>query len=147
MRTEKLSHLHFYFHDTLGGKNATAVQIAGPKNFRFGMTVMVDSPLTEGPEWSSKLVGRAQGLYAVAAQEEVALLMVMNFAFMTGKFNGSSISVVGRNPILHAIREMPVLGGSGVFRYGRGYALARTVWVDAKTGSGIVEYNVSVLHF
>ncbi|CBI17737.3 hypothetical protein VitviT2T_020433 [Vitis vinifera] len=147
MRLEKVSHLHFYFHDILSGKNPTATQIAGPKKGHFGVTMMVDDALTEGPEPSSKLLGRAQGLYALSAQQEPALLMVMNFAFMEGKYNGSSISVLGRNPVMHAVREMPIVGGSGLFRYARGYALAHTVWFDGKTGDAIVEYNVSVLHF
>ena len=108
---------------------------------------MADDPLTEGRERGSKLVGRAQGLYSVVGQEEPALMMVMNFAFMEGKYNGSSISVVGRNPVMHAVREIPILGGSGLFRYARGYALAHTVWYDAKTGDAIVQYNVTVLHY
>ena len=81
-----MSHLHFYFHDILGGKTPTAVQIAGPRKGGFGATIMADDPLTEGRERGSKLVGRAQGLYSVAGQEEPALMMVMNFAFMEGKY-------------------------------------------------------------
>lgn len=108
---------------------------------------MADDPLTEGPDRSSKLVGRAQGLYAFASQQEIALLMVLNFAFMEGKYNGSSISIVGRNSVLEAVREMPIVGGSGLFRYARGYALAHTFWSDKEKGDAIVEYNVTVLHF
>ncbi|XP_031284885.1 dirigent protein 22-like [Pistacia vera] len=146
-RTEKTSHLHFYFHDIVGGKNPTAVKIAGPLNstgYGFGSTLMMDDALTEGPERTSKLVGRAQGLYAIAAQEDVSLLMVVNFAFMEGEYNGSSISILGRNPVLNDVREMPIVGGSGLFRFASGYALAHTIWFDSKTGDATVEYNVYV---
>ncbi|XP_044488187.1 dirigent protein 22-like [Mangifera indica] len=149
-RTEKTSHLNFYFHDIIGGKNPTAVKIAGPPNstgYGFGSTTMMDDALTEGPERNSKLVGRAQGLYAIAAQQEVSLLMVVNFAFMEGKYNGSSISILGRNPVFNDVREMPIVGGSGLFRLAHGYALAHTIWFDAKTGDATVEYNVYVTHY
>ncbi|PPD73414.1 hypothetical protein GOBAR_DD29662 [Gossypium barbadense] len=131
-RVEKRSHLHFYFHDVISGKKPSAVKIAGPPNssaYGFGATMMMDDALTEGPEISSKLVGRAQGMYALAAQEDVSLLMVMNLAFIEGTYNGSSISVVGRNPVFDDVREMPIVGGSGVFRFD--YCLNR----EARRGS------------
>ncbi|GLU10589.1 hypothetical protein SLE2022_273820 [Rubroshorea leprosula] len=149
-RIEKTTHLHFYFHDIVSGKNPSAVKIAGPPNstaYSFGATAMFDDALTEGPESTSKLVGKAQGMYGIAAQQELSLLMVINFAFTEGAYNGSSISIVGRNPVLNDMREMPVVGGSGVFRSARGYALAHTVRFDMKTGDATVEYNVYVSHY
>ncbi|KAK6928845.1 Dirigent protein [Dillenia turbinata] len=152
-RMEKMSHLHFYFHDILSGKNRTAIRIAGPPNstmVTFGNTMMIDDLLTEGRDRNSKQVGRAQGLYSVASmslQSDFSLLMVINFAFTEGKYNGSSISILGRNPVSNDVREMPIVGGSRLFRFARGYALAHTVWFDPNTGDAIVEYNVFVLHF
>ncbi|GAV76163.1 Dirigent domain-containing protein, partial [Cephalotus follicularis] len=148
-RVEKTSHLHFYFHDKISGQNPTVVKIAGPPNrsfASFGSTMMMDDLLTEGPEATSKLVGRAQGIYGMAAQNDVSLLMVVNFAFMEGQCNGSSISILGRNPVNDDVREMPIVGGTGVFRFARGYALAHTIWYDIKTGDATVEYNVIVSH-
>ncbi|OVA00952.1 Plant disease resistance response protein [Macleaya cordata] len=149
-RNEKISHLHFYFHDTVSGKNPTAVQIAAPTAKKsgsfFGITMIIDDKLTEGPEPTSKIIGRAQGIYAIAAQEEIGLLMNMNLVFMEGKYNGSTLSVLGRNAVFHPVREMPIVGGSGLFRFARGYALAKTVWFK-KSGDALVEYNVSVIHF
>ncbi|XP_059462592.1 dirigent protein 21-like [Corylus avellana] len=149
-RMEKTTHLHFYFHDILAGTNPTAIRIVKPPNNSvggFGTTYMIDDWLTEGLEPTSKAVGRAQGMYAVASQHDLGLLMVINFAFLEGKYNGSALSILGRNPVLHSVREMPIVGGSGVFRLARGYALAKTVRFNPKTGDAVVEYNVSVLHF
>ncbi|OMO75878.1 Plant disease resistance response protein [Corchorus olitorius] len=150
-REEKTTHLHFYFHDIVGGQKPSVVKIAGPSNsssaYGFGATMMMDDALTEGPEISSKLVGRAQGIYGIAAQEDVSLLMVMNFAFTEGSYNGSSISILGRNPVFNDVREMPIVGGSGVFRLARGYALAHTIRFDYKTGDATVEYHVYVSHY
>ncbi|RWR82254.1 dirigent protein 22 [Cinnamomum micranthum f. kanehirae] len=149
---EKMSHLHFYFHDIVSSRNPTAVQVAAAQTTRkwqsmFGAVFMIDDALTEGPEPTSKLVGRAQGLYASASQDTLGLLMAMNFAFMDGKYNGSTLSVLGRNAVFLGVREMPVVGGSGVFRFARGYALAHTHWLDPKTADAIVEYNVYVMHY
>ncbi|CAN6561835.1 hypothetical protein C1H46_038915 [Malus baccata] len=149
-RMEKTTSLHFYFHDIHDGKNPTAMKIVEPPNESvggFGTTFMADNPLTEGPELSSKLVGRAQGIYAVASQHDSGLLMVLNFAFVDGMYNGSTVSILGRNPFMEAIREMPIVGGTRVFQYARGYALAKTFSMSMKTGDAVVEYNVSVLHY
>ncbi|KAJ6834969.1 dirigent protein 22-like [Iris pallida] len=147
----KISHLHFYFHDVVSGRNPTAVPVAkplvGPAQSFFGLVTMIDDPLTEGPEADSKRVGYAQGMYSSASQTELAFLMTMNLYFTEGKYNGSALSVLGRNPPLHPVREMPVVGGSGLFRFARGYALAHTHWIDFKTGDAIVEYNVTVMHY
>ncbi|GKU92220.1 hypothetical protein SLEP1_g5979 [Rubroshorea leprosula] len=145
-RMEKMTQLHFYFHDIIDGESPTAVKIISPDAGYFGETYMADDPLTEGPEPTSKLVGRAQGVYALASKEGAGLLMVMNFAFLEGIYNGSTISVLGRNQIFESVREMPVVGGSGIFRFARGYALAKTFWMSQK-GDAVVEYNVSVVHY
>ncbi|XVF24220.1 hypothetical protein REPUB_Repub13aG0109000 [Reevesia pubescens] len=148
-RMEKMTRLHFYFHDIVSGKNPTAMQIIRPQNKSvgsFGTTFIVDDPLTEKPEPTSKLVGRAQGIYALASQHDIGLLMVMNFVFSEGIYNGSAISILGRNAVLNIVREMPIVGGSGIFRFARGYALAKTVWFDQK-GDAVVQYNVSVVHY
>ena len=69
------------------------------------------------PENTPKVVGRAQGIYALAAQSEAALLMVLmlNLVFTEGKYNGNTLSMLGRDAILFTVREMPIVGGSGVF--------------------------------
>ncbi|KAM3693022.1 hypothetical protein ACJW30_08G133600 [Castanea mollissima] len=151
LKKEKLSHFQFYWHDivTLSGRNPTSVRVVRPpqNTSTFGFVSMIDNPLTLGPKVSSKLVGRAQGFYASASQQELSLLMVMNFAFIEGKYNGSTITVLGRNSVFNSMREMPVIGGSGLFRFSRVYAQARTHTLDPKTGDAIVEYNVYVLHY
>ncbi|KAH7554249.1 hypothetical protein JRO89_XS12G0143700 [Xanthoceras sorbifolium] len=152
LKREKLSHLHFYFHDIVSGRKPTAVRVAesamtNTSSTLFGMVVMMDDPLTREPELTSKLVGRAQGIYASASQSETGLLMVLNFAFMEGKYNGSNLSVLGRNTVFSAVRELPIVGGSGLFRFARGYAQARTHTFDLRTGDAVVEYNVYVYHY
>ncbi|KAI5392136.1 Dirigent protein 3, partial [Lathyrus oleraceus] len=151
-KKEKLSQFRFYWHDILSGKNPSSITVVPPPlklntTTAFGSVRMIDNPLTLGPELSSKLVGKAQGFYASASQAELGLLMAMNFAFIEGKYNGSSITILGRNPALNKVREMPVVGGSGLFRFARGYAQATTYSFDYKSGDACVEYNVYVFHY
>ncbi|KVH90884.1 Plant disease resistance response protein [Cynara cardunculus var. scolymus] len=82
------------------------------------------------------MVGRAQGLYGVASQEETSMLVAMNFMFTTGKYNGSTLMVFGRNPVYQKVREMPVVGGSGLFRFAS--VQARTYGLNTKIADTIV---------
>ncbi|KAL8204816.1 hypothetical protein R6Q57_010439 [Mikania cordata] len=121
---ENVRRLHFFFHDVVGGPNATAVRVAAAPITNtsptgFGAVVIMDNLLTEGSNPNSKWVGRAQGI---------------------------TLSVLGRNPITSPVRELPVVGGTGVFRFASGYAEARTFFVNETNGDAIVEYNVYVLH-
>ncbi|MED6123817.1 20S proteasome component beta 5 [Stylosanthes scabra] len=149
---EKLTHLHFFFHDVASGPNPTMRIIAEPEGrakdtLPFGTTVIIEDPLTAGPEPESKLIGKAQGLYTSISQVEMALMMVMTFAFTEGEFNGSTLSVLGRNNVELAVREMPIVGGTGVFQFARGIARTNFVTVDFSKGDAIVEYNVYVYHY
>ncbi|KVH90595.1 Plant disease resistance response protein [Cynara cardunculus var. scolymus] len=153
LRKEKLSHFRFYFHDIVSGPNATAIRIVEATRTNrtaatgFGDITMIDNPLTIGPERTSRLVGRAQGMYTSASLNEMGLLMVMNYVFVEGKYNGSTLSIMGRNPVMSTVREMPVVGGSGLFRFSRGYAQARTHTFNMSNGDAVVEFNVYVLHY
>jgi hypothetical protein len=146
-----ITNLNFYFHDIVGGKNPTAVRVAQAANTNksptsFGVVMMADDPLTKTPDPNSLLVGRAQGLYGSAGQQELALIMALNFGFVDGIYNGSSISLLGKNPASHPVREMAIVGGTGIFRLARGYAIAHTHWFNATSGDAIVRYNVTVVH-
>ena len=113
----------------------------------FGLINIFDDPLTEGPESTSKLVGRAQGLYGSAGQHELGLLLAMNLFFVTGKFNGSGLTIWGRNAVFHSIREMPIIGGTGAFRLARGFVQAKTHFLNLTSGDAIVEYHVVAMHY
>ncbi|KAJ4752898.1 Dirigent protein [Rhynchospora pubera] len=148
---EKQSHFRFYWHDVISGPNPTAIRVAeapgtNTSTTGFGALIMIDDALTTGPDMKSKLVGRAQGFYASAGLDKVGLLMAMNFVFTDGKYNGSTIAILGHNEVFSAVREMPIVGGSGLFRFARGYVQARTHSLE-KTGDAVVEYNIFVNHY
>ncbi|XP_024960954.1 dirigent protein 21-like [Cynara cardunculus var. scolymus] len=151
-KREKLSHLQFYLHDLVSGDHPTAVRVAeaamtNTSRTLFGATHVIDDSLTVGPEPTSKIVGRAQGIYAFTDLNEFGLLMVFNYAFVEGKYNGSTLSVLGKNSFLSKVREMPIVGGSGLFRFARGYVLATTHSLNLSSGDAVVKHDVYVLHY
>nr|VDD58518.1 unnamed protein product [Brassica oleracea] len=136
---DKVTNLQFYFHDTLSGKNPTAVKVAQAADSDksptlFGSVFMVDDALTETADPKSKLVGRAQGLYGSSCKEELGLLMAMSFCFEDGPYKDSTISMIGKNSAMNPVREMPIVGGTGMFRMARGYAIAQTHCQKVKVG-------------
>jgi hypothetical protein len=98
----------------------------------FGDTTVIDDPLTEAPNTSSQLVGRAQGTYTLASLREPVLMVSMTVAVTSGVYNGSTIAVVGRDDLSAAVRELAVVGGTGVFRRATGHVLWRTVRMESR---------------
>ncbi|GLJ47918.1 hypothetical protein SUGI_1011720 [Cryptomeria japonica] len=101
--------------------------------------------MTEGPEPTSRLLGRAQGLYTISSQgndlERLSQGIVLNFVFQSGEFNGSTLAVVATQ-ISPYFTEMPIVGGTGKFRLPRGYVLSHVL-----PNSTNDHYNVTVLHY
>ncbi|XP_037471303.1 dirigent protein 22-like [Triticum dicoccoides] len=150
--SEKEMHLKVYWHDVVSGPDPSSVPVAraattNTSKTAFGVVMVMDNSLTEGPSMnSSRLTGRAQGTYIAAGKDQLALLMLMSFVFTAGKYNSSSVAIMGRNAVFTEVREMAVVGGTGVFRWARGYAQVRTHTLDLKTGDATVEYNVFIMH-
>ncbi|OEL33061.1 Dirigent protein 15 [Dichanthelium oligosanthes] len=155
LRPEKTTHLRFFLHDTLSGKDPSAVFVARGANREpkpddpvpFSSLYATDDVLTEGPERHSKVVGNAQGLYISSGRRQLSLVLGMDFELTDGPFNGSAFVVYSRNPVAAhpGGRELAVVGGRGEFRMARGYALLRTHYLDNNTGDAIIEYNVTLL--
>ncbi|KAJ4848612.1 hypothetical protein Tsubulata_020320, partial [Turnera subulata] len=158
LKKEKLTHLRFYFHDIVGGQHPTAVHVAqapttNSSSTFYALVTVINNPLTATPELSSKLVGRAHGIYASASHNGTALLIAINLVFAEGKFNWSSLSILGHNSVISSVREMPIVGGAGVFRFPRGHAEARThssiqsllSWVMMFMSSIIEVINVTII--
>ncbi|KAL6658663.1 hypothetical protein ACP70R_004249 [Stipagrostis hirtigluma subsp. patula] len=140
--------LRFYIHDIVTpppGGQATAVLVArgatplpGDPRTRFGDTFVIDDPLTEGPGAASAAVGRAQGFFMFASQTELALLLSVNMVFTAGPHNGSTVAVLARDAILDAVRELPVVGGTGGFRGVTGYGLLRTHSINTTAHNAVL---------
>ncbi|CAI0402621.1 unnamed protein product [Linum tenue] len=87
-------------------------------------------------------------MYGSASQTEMSFAMVFNFALTQGKYKGSSFCLLGRNPIFTNPRELAIVGGTGAFRFSRGYAMLKTYYMDMQTGANtIIEYDVYIRHY
>lgn len=85
-----MTKIHFYCHDL---RDRTSITVASANSTAssptlFGITSIMDDPLTEGPEFFSKQVGRVQGLYAAVSVKEFSLICVMTLVFTNEKYNG-----------------------------------------------------------
>ncbi|KAL5707764.1 hypothetical protein ACHQM5_018626 [Ranunculus cassubicifolius] len=118
-----------------------------PSNTSVRALALVDNPLTTGLELSSTRVGRIQGLMAMTGKDKITLFSAVNIVFTIGKYNGSTISLHGRNSIEASVKEFPIIGGSGSFRFATGYAELRTVTSTAATGHATIQYTLYVLHY
>ncbi|XP_072952583.1 dirigent protein 21-like [Typha angustifolia] len=103
---------------------------------------VIDDLLTDGPSPTSAVVGRAQGFYMFASLKDSALLVNMNVVLTEGKYNGSTLAILGRDPILSLVRELSVVGGSGRFRMARGYVLWKTYFFNITSGDAVLELDV-----
>ncbi|CDP16945.1 unnamed protein product [Coffea canephora] len=147
---EKLTELHFYVHDTVTGKNPSAILVAQANTTSksptmFGATFVFDDPMTVGPEPSSKVIGRAHGVYSSVSKKDASLIVILNLAFNDGQFKGSTLSVLGSYPLSQKYKEMPILGGSGAFRLARGIVTATAIATNGL--NEIIEFHVLVLHY
>ncbi|PON31740.1 Disease resistance response protein [Trema orientale] len=156
LKQEKLTHPHFYFHvrHRQRPKPYGCRSRPGTNFERFGGTEFrlrggsIDDPLTAGPELTSKKIRSAQGIFVSTSQSDIELSVVLNYVFTEGKYNGSSLSILGHKPILNTDRELPIFGGSGLFRFARGYAQLRTYMFNPTiSNDATVEYNVYVWHY
>ncbi|KAK6135585.1 hypothetical protein DH2020_030693 [Rehmannia glutinosa] len=149
---ETKTKLHFYFHDNSAGKDRSVwvvaqSEITATSPTHFGLIYMVDNLMTVGPDPNSQVLGRAQGSPGFADLHSPAFAMGLNFVFTEGKYKGSTISVLGRNPITEKVRELPIVGGTGVFRMARGIAITSTYFLDEATNNVILEYTLYVTHY
>ena len=112
-----LTEFHLYMHEI---KPVFAVV---KNSTSLGMIGVLDNELRTGPDPSnSTLVGRFQGVVAMAGLVyPPGLQTVMSFVFTSGKYNGSTLVMVGTINSFVGAFERPVVGGTDKFRMARGY--------------------------
>ncbi|KAL1554420.1 hypothetical protein AAHA92_14981 [Salvia divinorum] len=145
---EKVVKLHFYVQDLrIGHANATVFEVAKASitpthPTAFGSVHVLDDLITEGPAFNSRALGQTQGLTTNADLATFGIHMNLNFYFTVGRYAGSTLSILGRNQVLDSERELPVVGGTGVFRFARGYAIQSTYSIDFPTSYAVLEYTI-----
>ncbi|KAG6402470.1 hypothetical protein SASPL_134665 [Salvia splendens] len=147
---KKITKFHFYVHNQQAGPNKTVYQVAAssitptlPTN--FGIVKVLDDLVTAEPDIHSEPVARVQGLIAYSDFHTAAIAMNVNFYITAGEFNKSTLCVSVRLALTEPLREMPVIGGTGAFRFARGYALSTSYTFDFATGNSVFNYTIYVI--
>ncbi|KAG8368129.1 hypothetical protein BUALT_Bualt15G0013000 [Buddleja alternifolia] len=149
---DKVTKLHFFVQDRTSGQNQTVYRVAqsditSTSPTLFGQVNMVDDPITVGPGPQSKILGRAQGMYGFVDLNQIGAHMSVTFIFTSGKHNGSTLSMLGKNNILQKYRQLPIVGGTGDFAMARGIVTTNTYSMDAAGTYAVLEYNIVVHHY
>lgn len=150
-QTSALTKLKYYIHANFGhGPDQTVHQVAQSEltpnsTANFGRILVVDNKLTTGPNPDSFKVGQYQGMNAYSDFHQASANMNMNIIFTDGEYKGSTISILGRQPVFEDVRVLSVIGGTGAFRFARGTVLATTYSSDSKTNIGVYVYDMFVV--
>ncbi|KMZ65758.1 hypothetical protein ZOSMA_30G00390 [Zostera marina] len=138
--------ISFYANDTYVGPNPSSVLIAGVDSafFEFGSTFAFDIPLflEFEPNTTTNAIGKAKGIYTVYTRDDLSCSITMNL--FLDEYQDSVLTFLGVLNITSPLREVPVVGGSGVFRGATGYFLSQVVFNDPITSNNIVKYDIDV---
>ncbi|CAK9157990.1 unnamed protein product [Ilex paraguariensis] len=148
----KETNMTIYFQDRFAGPNTTTVPITGiPGHLwtfgSFGTVFGIDSPITQGLEGSSEQIARGQGVHVTSALDGSATYVSISIVFMNEEFSSSTLEIQGANYLYVNVRELAVVGGTGQFRYARGFATFETAFLDMKAAYAVIRCNITVEHY
>ncbi|XP_027063654.1 dirigent protein 11-like [Coffea arabica] len=128
------TNLTVYDHEFRSGDGQSVFPVAGLPNAtwgfnQFGTVFVVDNTLTQSVSFKSALVGRSQGIAAVASLDSTNIELVITFLFTNGKYSGSTVEMKGIFVQSMGINELAILGGTKQFRCATGYATLEPVSV------------------
>ncbi|KAH9324804.1 hypothetical protein KI387_004982, partial [Taxus chinensis] len=137
----------FYAHEITGGSNPTTVTVAGVNGTSsvmsaFGTVNIITHAVTEGPKASSMAVGKFQGLEAGTNFAGTNYHLIFSVVYEKEKYNGSTLEIHGTIRSLESHWELAVAGGTGRFRYARGYVVAEIV--AAAVGKVDYKFNATI---
>nr|POE97383.1 dirigent protein 2 [Quercus suber] len=145
----KETKLSFYMHDisAFGDPKATTIPVAGIAGkawtfTQFGTVYVVDDNITKTPDPKSPKVAQFQGLYVTAALDGLRYFTTASIVFTNKEYNGSTIQIQGTDK--YPATEVAVVGGTGEFRFARGYATSKIYFWDVVTQHSVVQLNVTV---
>ncbi|XP_057831034.1 dirigent protein 11 [Cryptomeria japonica] len=137
----------FYMHDIVSKPNSTATVVAGVNGtssnlLGFGTVLVIDDLLTEKPDRSSTVVGRAKGLYSNSDVKGATIFFGLSVVFENKEYNGSTLQIQGTDPFMQSSeKEVSVVGGIGKLRYARGYAI---ITLQSSSGlDGNIKFNTT----
>lgn len=104
----------------------------------FGTITVIDDILTSAPELGSQSLGKAQGVY-VASSSDGSTQMMTFTAMIEGGEYGDSLNFFGVYRISSTMSRLSITGGTGKFKYARGFAEVRSLIPAGQTVADGVE--------
>lgn len=152
LKSKKTKNIVFYVHDYLTGDDTSAVTVAGKNGhttsiMHFGTILAVDDPVTEGPDPTSKQLGRAQGLYINSQLDGKGLHLVFSVIFTDGEYKRSTLEIQGADIFSMEEREFSVVSGTGCFRFVKGYGILTTEFMDLPNLRAILKLNITLKYY
>ncbi|KAB1215414.1 Dirigent protein 5 [Morella rubra] len=125
-------HFELYYHEVLfngtDAANATSAKATNQTtlgNFKFGMLVVFDNPMTEDNNFLSHPVARAQGFYFYNKKDDYNAWYALTLVFNSTQHKGT-INMMGADLMAEESRDLSVVGGTGDFFMTRGIATFQT---------------------
>ncbi|KAL7156458.1 hypothetical protein ABFS83_02G010600 [Erythranthe nasuta] len=148
----KVTELQLYVQDIFTSPTPSNLPVAFANSTSasptlFGLMAVLDDPIRVEPKPDAMIVGQAQGFFAFSSLEDTSFHMTFDLVFTRGKYNGSTLNVMGHNAYMQPRRELSIVGGTGAFRLARGIIGVSTVSMNATTGDAFFQYNITILHY
>lgn len=119
----------FFLHEKLVTLNPSLLVTqplpGAPNGSYFGALAVFDDSMTTEPDPNSLEIGRGRGFYIFDAEDTagLALQFVWTAQFNAASYgHGTTLSFAGFERATDELREISIVGGTGKFRYARGYA-------------------------
>ena len=144
---EPCKRLELYYHDILFNgtdlANATSAKATNKTalgDFKFGMLVVFDDPITLDNNLLSPPVARAQGFYFFDKKNDFNAWFAFTLVFNSTQYKGT-INIMGADLIAAQTRDLSVVGGTGDFFMTKGIA---TVQTDTLQGDNYFRLKLDV---
>ncbi|KAK3021889.1 hypothetical protein RJ639_047393 [Escallonia herrerae] len=130
--SEPCKRIVLYYHDILFNgtnvANATSATVANQTklgDFKFGMLVVFDDPMTKDHHLLSPPVARAQGFYFYDMKATYNAWFAYTLLFNSTEHKGT-LNIMGADVMDQETRDLSVVGGTGDFFMARGIATFQT---------------------
>ncbi|GMY30453.1 dirigent protein 5-like [Fagus crenata] len=129
---EPCKRLELYYHDVLFDgtnlANATSARATNPTSlgdFKFGMLVVFDDPITLDNHLLSPPIARAQGFYFYDKKNHYNAWFAFTLVFNSTQHKGT-LNIMGADLMQDETRDLSVVGGTGDFFMSKGIATLQT---------------------